>query len=380
MSLSTLKALSPLDGRYAARLSALRPIMSEYGYMQRRVQVEVAWFMALSDAGFAEFKPLTTGARAYLLGLAKNFSETDCAAIKEFEKTTNHDVKAVEYWIKSRFEARPELEKAAEFVHFACTSEDINNTSHALQLRAGRDQVVLPALDSIVVKLRDMAHLYASVPFNVEKDFVPISLVGTTPCALVINPGAPFSDLKGMVAYAKANPGKLSYATSGVGTSNHLAAELLQSVAGIRLTNVPYKGSSQIVPDLLSGTVMMSMESSLATTLQHINAGKLKAIAVTSPQRSRALPDVPTVAESGYPGFDVETWFGLIAPAGTPQAIVGKLQAAWQAGSNSQEAHTAFDNISGSLRVNTPQQFADFISAENLRWGELIRKLGIKAS
>ena len=163
MSLTPLNALSPLDGRYAAKLSALRPLMSEYGYMQRRVQVEVAWFMALSDAGFAEFKPLTTGARAYLLGLVKNFSEADCAAIKDFEKTTNHDVKAVEYWIKSKFEARPELEKAAEFVHFACTSEDINNTSHALQLRAGRDQVVLPGLDRIVLKLREMAHLHAGV-------------------------------------------------------------------------------------------------------------------------------------------------------------------------------------------------------------------------
>ena len=164
MSLSTLNALSPLDGRYAAKLSTLRPIMSEYGYMHRRVQVEVVWFMALSDAGFAEFKPLTTGARAYLLGLVKNFSEADCAAIKDFEKTTNHDVKAVEYWIKSKFEARPELEHASEFVHFACTSEDINNTSHALQLRAGRDQVVLPGLDRIVLKLREMAHLHAGVP------------------------------------------------------------------------------------------------------------------------------------------------------------------------------------------------------------------------
>ena len=163
MSPSTLTALSPLDGRYAAKLSALRPIMSEYGYMHRRVQVEVAWFIALSDAGFAEFKPLTTGARAYLLGLVKNFSEADCAAIKDFEKTTNHDVKAVEYWIKSKFEARPELEHAAEFVHFACTSEDINNTSHALQLRAGRDQVVLPGLDRIIGKLREMAHLHAGV-------------------------------------------------------------------------------------------------------------------------------------------------------------------------------------------------------------------------
>ncbi len=164
MSLSTITALSPLDGRYAAKLSALRPIMSEYGYMHRRVQVEVAWFIALSDAGFDEFKPLSTGARAYLLGLVKNFSEADCAAIKDIEKTTNHDVKAVEYWIKSKFEGRPELEKAAEFVHFACTSEDINNTSHALQIRAGRDQVILPGLDRIVLKLREMARAFADVP------------------------------------------------------------------------------------------------------------------------------------------------------------------------------------------------------------------------
>ena len=164
MSLSTITALSPLDGRYAPKLAALRPIMSEHGYMHRRVQVEVAWFIALSDAGFAEFKPLTTGARAYLLGLVKNFSEADAAAIKEIEKTTNHDVKAVEYWIKSKFEARPELEKASEFVHFACTSEDINNTSHALQLRSGRDQVILPGLDRIMLKLREMAHAFADVP------------------------------------------------------------------------------------------------------------------------------------------------------------------------------------------------------------------------
>src|SRR3989344_3265546 len=146
MSLSTITALSPLDGHYASKLAALRPIMSEHGYMHRRVQVEVAWFIALSDAGFAEFKPLTTGARAYLLGLIKNFSEADAAAIKEIEKTTNHDV------------------KAAEFVHFACTSEDINNTSHALQLRSGRDQVILPGLDRIVLKLREMSHAFADVP------------------------------------------------------------------------------------------------------------------------------------------------------------------------------------------------------------------------
>ncbi|MFZ1606234.1 MAG: adenylosuccinate lyase [Rhodoferax sp.] len=164
MSFSSISALSPLDGRYAAKLASLRPLMSEQGYMHRRVQVEVAWFIALSDAGFNEFKPLTPGARTYLLGLIKNFSEADGEAIKTIEKTTNHDVKAVEYWIKSRFEARPELLATQEFVHFACTSEDINNTSHALQIKGARDLVLLPALDAVIAKLRGMAHAFAEVP------------------------------------------------------------------------------------------------------------------------------------------------------------------------------------------------------------------------
>jgi adenylosuccinate lyase len=164
MTFSAISALSPLDGRYAAKLAALRPLMSEQGYMHRRVQVEVAWFITLSDCGFAEFKPLTPGARTYLLALVRNFSEADGEAIKVIEKTTNHDVKAVEYWLKSKFEARPELLAAGEFVHFACTSEDINNTSHALQLKASREQVLLPALDAVIGKLRTMAHAFANVP------------------------------------------------------------------------------------------------------------------------------------------------------------------------------------------------------------------------
>ncbi|WP_353238067.1 adenylosuccinate lyase [Limnohabitans sp.] len=164
MNFTPVSALSPLDGRYASKLNALRPLMSEQGYMHRRVQVEIAWFIALSDAGFAEFKPLTPGARRYLTGLVKNFNEEDAMAIKAFEKTTNHDVKAVEYWIKSKFEDRPELEKAAEFVHFACTSEDINNTSHALQLKGARAEVILPGLDGLIAKLREMAHAFADVP------------------------------------------------------------------------------------------------------------------------------------------------------------------------------------------------------------------------
>ena len=164
LDLSPVTAVSPLDGRYAAKLRPLRSSMSEYGYMRARVQVEVAWFIALSDAGMEQFKPLTAGARKYLLDLVKDFSVDDARAIKDIEKTTNHDVKAVEYWIKGKFDGRPELESASEFVHFSCTSEDINNTSHALQLKACRDQVLLPGLDAICNTLRDMAQKFAEVP------------------------------------------------------------------------------------------------------------------------------------------------------------------------------------------------------------------------
>ena len=157
-------ALSPLDGRYANKLATLRPLMSEQGYMHRRVQVEVAWFIALSDAGFSEFKSLSDASRQYLIGLVQQFSTDDALAIKDIEKVTNHDVKAVEYWLKDKFKGHTELEASAEFVHFACTSEDINNTSHALQLKSSREAVILPALDGLISQLRDMAHAYADVP------------------------------------------------------------------------------------------------------------------------------------------------------------------------------------------------------------------------
>ncbi len=176
--LSELTAISPLDGRYAKKLANLRPLMSEFGYMQRRVQVEITWFVALSDAGFAEFKPLSLEARAHLVGIMANFSEADAQAIKDIEKITNHDVKAVEYWlagyfagagenkswVKGQFDALPELHAMRGFIHFACTSEDINNTSHALQLKGARDAVILPAVDGIIAKLREMAHNFAHVP------------------------------------------------------------------------------------------------------------------------------------------------------------------------------------------------------------------------
>ena len=162
--LSPLTALSPLDGRYAGRLAPLRALLSEFGLMHRRVQVEVEWFIALSDAGFAEFEPLSEAARGLLRNLVVRFSVADAQAIKDIEMTTNHDVKAVEYWLKSRFDGHAELQAAGEFVHFACTSEDINNTSHALMLEAARREVLLPALDGLTQTLTTLAHQFAAVP------------------------------------------------------------------------------------------------------------------------------------------------------------------------------------------------------------------------
>jgi adenylosuccinate lyase len=163
MNASFLTSLCPLDGRYAPKLQGLRPLLSELGLMHRRVQVEVEWLIALSDAGFDEFKPLSTTNRALLRQWVQDFSEADAQAIKDIEKTTNHDVKAVEYWLKNRFAAHPELHAASEFVHFACTSEDINNTSHALMLQAARQEVVLPSIQHIIDQLTQMAHQLAGV-------------------------------------------------------------------------------------------------------------------------------------------------------------------------------------------------------------------------
>ena len=161
---SALTALSPLDGRYAPKLAALRPLLSEYGLMHRRVQVEVEWFIALSEAGFAEFPVLPESAKGLLRSLVVRFSEADAQAIKDIEKETNHDVKAVEYWLRQRIGHVPELADKLEFIHFACTSEDINNTSHALMLKAAREQVILPAIDGILTRMQAMAHRFAAVP------------------------------------------------------------------------------------------------------------------------------------------------------------------------------------------------------------------------
>ncbi len=159
-----LFALSPLDGRYAGQVASLAPIFSEAGFMRCRLQVEVAWLIALSDAGFEEFKPLSDASRRHLNALVDDFDETTAARIKAIEKTTNHDVKAVEIFIRESVGADADLTRATEFIHFACTSEDINNTSHALMIAAAREQVMLPALEKIVQALTQLARNHAATP------------------------------------------------------------------------------------------------------------------------------------------------------------------------------------------------------------------------
>lgn len=163
MPLSTLSALSPLDGRYAAKTDSLRPLLSEAGFMHHRVRVEIAWLQALSSAGFAEIKPFSAAADELLDKLASGFTEADAERIKAIEAVTNHDVKAVEYWLKEQVKDMPELVAASEFIHFACTSEDINNTSHGMMLKAARDTVLLPALQAVIARLTELAHANADI-------------------------------------------------------------------------------------------------------------------------------------------------------------------------------------------------------------------------
>jgi adenylosuccinate lyase len=170
MNHTSLQALSPLDGRYAQKLALLRPIMSEYGYMHRRVQVEITWLIALSHAKLPEFKPFSSKAIDYLESLVRDFSLNDANAIKDIEKTTNHDVKAVEYWIKARLqdehlaiELKQEFALILEFVHFSLTSEDVNNTSHALQIQAAKEQALLPMVDALIDTLSSMSAAHAEV-------------------------------------------------------------------------------------------------------------------------------------------------------------------------------------------------------------------------
>lgn len=215
--------------------------------------------------------------------------------------------------------------------------------------------------------------LYPKLPYNVKTDFTPISLVGMAKGAIVAHPSAPFNDLKGLIAYAKANPDKLAYGSSGIGTANHLAGEYLASIAGIQLVHVPYKGTAALAQDLLGGQLLVSVESSLTSAAPNVKAGKLKAIAITSGSRSALLPNVPTVAEQGFPGFDVPTWFGLAAPANLPKDVLATLSAAVQEGLKSPEIAERFAQIGAEPMPTTSEKFSDYIQSETTRWAKVIR-------
>lgn len=247
----------------------------------------------------------------------------------------------------------------------------------------GTDAVAKAAPDghtiglSAISSLAIAPHLMASVPFNVDKDFAPISLVGTTPCAIVVHPSAPFSDLKGLVAYAKANPGKLAYASSGIGTSNHLAAELLQTSAGIDLLHIPYKGAGQAITDALGGQVN-AMTDNLPSTLPHIKDGKLRPLAVLAFKRADVLPDVPTYTELGFAQMGDGGWFGLVAPAGTPRPIIDKLNAAAHKAMAMPDYLEKQKSISGESMGNTPEEFAKQIKAAIERYTAVAKRANIK--
>ena len=168
--------------------------------------------------------------------------------------------------------------------------------------------------------------LYARLPYDTQRDFAPVVLAAGTPNILVVNPQLPVNTVQDLIALAKSKPGKLNYATAGNGSSNHLSMEMLKSMAGVDIVHVPYKGSAPAVTDLIGGQVDVMFDN-VPNVLQHVKAGKLRALAVSSRERSPFTPDLPTVAEAGLPGFDVSVWFGVVAPSGTPKAVVSQLNA-----------------------------------------------------
>ena len=226
---------------------------------------------------------------------------------------------------------------------------------------------------SAVSSLAIAPSLYPKLPYNVATDLTPIIRVGITKGAIIAHPSVPFNDLKGLVAYARDNPGKLSYGSSGIGTANHLAGEMIAVTAGIDLLHVPYKGTAPLVQDLLGGQLPLSIESSLSSAGQNVKTGKLKAIAILTAERSALLPNVPTVAEQGYPGFDVPIWFGLVGPAKLPADVVAALNQAVTEGLKTPEIAERFAQIGAEPAPDTPAQFGAYIRAEQLRWAKVIR-------
>jgi len=217
--------------------------------------------------------------------------------------------------------------------------------------------------------------LYRNMPYDHVKDFAPVILVAGVPNVLVVNPALPVHSVPELIAYAKANPGKLNFASSGNGTSIHLSGELFKAMTGVEMTHVPYKGSAPALTDLIGGQVQLMFDN-LPSSLPFIKAGKLRALAVTSGARAAALPDLPTLAESGLPGFEASSWFGVLAPAGTSRDIVAKLNGAiagWLASPEAKEKLLAQGAIAAG---GTPEDFARHIGAETSKWAKVVKASG----
>jgi tripartite-type tricarboxylate transporter receptor subunit TctC len=219
--------------------------------------------------------------------------------------------------------------------------------------------------------------LFPKLPFDTQRDFTAVTLLAESPNVLVVHPSVPARTFRELVAYAKANPGKLDYASPGAGSGAHLAGELLDLEAGIKAVHVPYKGIAPAVNDLLGGNVHM-MFAGISTVLQHVKSGKLVALAIASPKRSPQLPDVPTVAESGLPGFDVTSWYGIVTRSGTPDAVVQKIQRDMADALQSEDVRAKLGGLGLEPVGDTPQQFDALIRAESRKWGDIVRRANIQ--
>jgi tripartite-type tricarboxylate transporter receptor subunit TctC len=219
--------------------------------------------------------------------------------------------------------------------------------------------------------------LYAMPGYDPQRDFVPIGLLASAPLVLVVHPGTTIRSVGDVVALAKAKPGELNYASSGNGTGSHLSGELLQALAGIKLTHVPYKGTSPAITDLIGGQVPM-MFSVIPTALPQIRAGKLRAVAVTGAQRMPQLPDVPTVAESGVPGFESTLAYGILAPRGTPEAVIEEIRAQIARIAATREWRERLEFEGAVPLSGSPAEFAALIRVQGEKWEKVIRTAGIK--
>ena len=219
--------------------------------------------------------------------------------------------------------------------------------------------------------------LYSKINYDPVKDFAPISLVATVPNVMVTQPSLP-GQLQEFIAFVKAKPGALNFGSGGAGTSNHLAGELFNIVTGARLVHVPYKGVNLAMQDVLAGNVHLVFIG-IPAAAPHIKAGKLRALAIVAPQRSTALPDVPTVAEAGLKDFEVTTWYGILAPAGTPQSVVRRLNAELVKVMHAPEMKEKLTATGTEPLTSTPEEFTAYIKREIAKWGDVIRKAGVKA-